>query len=525
MKTDLRRYAPVGLILSGLAFLTILGILVVRVFTTVGMYTPPDQALLDRILYIAVSVFIAGYAVYAILDPDRVRKFLTGRQAQYGSNSLILFVGFLGILVVANMLSDRYPQRWDVTEDKQHTLAPETIDALASLEEPVIATAFFSVQMNAQSAEELLGDFKANSAGKFDYRFLDPDANPVLVKELGITGDGKILLQMGEGKEIVPYASENELTSGLIRLLNPTRPVIYFLSGEGEHDTENPGDTAYTRIRQVLESKNYVIKTINLQAENTIPEDAQSVIVAGALVPLSENVVDLLKGYLDTGGSLLVLANPVPLTEFGEKTDFLAEYLASEWGIQLNNDIVVDTNSPSSPFFAVAAEYSAHPITEKMQGIAAIFPYSRSLTISEGSAITPLVYTIPNSWGETNFNGIENQDLTYDEGADQPGPMLLGAAAENGTTGSRLVLFGSSSFAQDSNFDFSGNGDMLVNSIDWLAGQDSIIGITENESTMRTFDPPGSTQVILLVLTTSCLIPLAVIIGGVYTWVMRRKRG
>ena len=49
--------------------------------------------------------------------------------------------------------------------------------------------------------------------------------------------------------------------------------MLYFLTGEGEHDTENPVEGAYTRARQVLESKNYVVKTLNLQAKNAIPED------------------------------------------------------------------------------------------------------------------------------------------------------------------------------------------------------------------------------------------------------------
>lgn len=527
MKTDSRRYAPLGLILSGLAFLVILGILVLRVFTTVGMYTPPDPDLLDKILYIAIAVFVAGYAIFAILDPDRMRKFLTGRQAQYGSNSLILFIAFVGILIVANMLANRYPQRWDVTEDKQHTLAPETLEALEALPEPVTAIAFYSLRMNAQSAEELLQDFKSSSNGKFDYRFLDPDANPVLARELGITGDGKILLQMGDNKEIVPYASEREVTGGLIRLLNPTHPAIYFLTGEGEHDTQNPGDESYTRIRQVLESKNYIVKTVNLQATNAVPEDAKAIIVAGPLVPLPESVVNLLKEYLANSGRLLVMEDPLPLTQYGEKADPLSDYLASEWGIQLNNDIVVDTNSPSSPFFAVAAQYNKHPITEKMQGVAAIFPYTRSLTLTENAGVTPtpLVYTIQNSWGESDFDSIEKQNLRYDDGADQPGPMLLVAAAENFSANSRVVVFGGSSFAQDSNFDYAGNGDMLVNSIDWLAGQETAIGLTENESTLRTFNPPGATQTILLVVTTTCLIPLAVIVGGVYAWVRRRKQG
>jgi len=509
--------------------LTALGVLIVRAFAAFGLYTPPDAELLNRILIVAIAVFVVGFAIYALLDPERVRKFLTGRQAQYGSNSLILFIAFTGILVVVNMLAQQYPQRWDVTEDKQHTLAPETVQALHSLPEQVYATAFYSVRLNAENAAKLLEDFKVKSDGKFDYQFMDPDTNPVLVNQLGITGDGKILLQMGENQEIVTIASERELTGGLIRLLNPDKPVLYFLTGEGEHDTENPGETSFTRVRQVLESKNYVVNTLNLQAQNTIPEDARALVIAGPLVPLTESSLTLIKDFVNNGGSLLVLSNPVPLTQFGDQPDPLAEYLASDWGIALDNNIVVDTNSPSSPFFAVGAQYSSHPITEKMQGIAAIFPYSRSITVgTENTDVSPtaLVLTIAQSWGETDFSAMEEQqELTYDEGTDTIGPMTVAAAAENRTTESRVVVFGSSSFAQDGNFDFSGNGDMFVNAVDWLAEQESLIGLTENQATTRTFTPPSSLQFILTVVSVACVIPLAIIAAGVYAWVMRRRRG
>jgi ABC-type uncharacterized transport system involved in gliding motility auxiliary subunit len=529
MKKDPRRFAPIGLALSGLGLLTLIGILIVKGFVAVNLYTPPNPELLNRILIIAVAVFIVGLAVYALLDPERVRKILTGRQMQYGSNSFILLIAFTGILVVINILAQQYPQRWDVTEDKQHTLAPETLQTLKSLPEPVQATAFYSVRLNADTANQLLEDFKTNSNGKFNFQFKDPDANPVLVKQLGITGDGKILLQMGDKQEIVTTASESELTNGLIRLLNPDKPVLYFLTGDGEHDTENSGNGSYTRVRQVLESKNYVVKTLNLQAQNAIPDDARVIVVAGPLVPLTENSVTLIKNFLSKGGSLMLLANPVPLTKFGDQPDLLANYLSSDWGITLDNDIVVDTNSPSSPFFAVGAQYASHPITEKMQGIAAIFPYSRSISVDTTKtdvSPTALVLTIHQSWGETDFQALQNQQAPkYDEGVDLLGPMTLAAAAENKTTKSRVVVFGSSSFAEDDNFDFSGNGDMFVNAIDWAAQQDTLINLTSNTAQTRTFTPPGSFQFIMAIVGTVCVIPLGVVVAGVYAWVRRRRRG
>jgi ABC-type uncharacterized transport system involved in gliding motility auxiliary subunit len=529
MDNNTRRYAPLGLILSGLSLLTIIGILAVRVFEKVGLYTPANSELLNRILYIGIGMFIAGLAIYTLLDPDRVRKILSGRQARYGSNSFIMLLAFLGILIVGNILVYQNPQRWDMTEDKQHTLAPETIQALETLPEPVLAIAFYSQRLDPQMARGIFDDYKANSNGNFNYTFVDPEENPLLAQQYGVTGDGKILLQMGDATEIVTYADEGELTAGLVRLLNPQTPSIYFLIGEGEHDTEISAEDSFTRARAVLESKNYIVSTLSLQATNSIPEDAAAIVIAGPLKPLSQEAVTLLGSYLANGGGLIVMINPLPFTQFGEAPDPLADYLSESWGITLQNDVVVDTNSPFSPYFAVSYEYAQHPITQKMSGVATIYPFARSLSINDTDmvdvSVTPLIYTAEASWGETDFEGIAEEKIpSYDSESEQPGPMLLAAAAENSTRG-RMVVFGNSPFAQDGNFDSYGNGDMLVNSVDWVTEQESLIDLSTSIPQDRTFLPPSSLQLVLLIVTSLCLIPLAVIGAGVYTWVTRRKRG
>jgi len=529
MDNNTRRYAPLGLVLSGISFLAILGTLIIRAFEKVGLYTPPNPELLSRILYIGIGMFIAGFAIYALLDPDRVRKILSGRQARYGSNSFIMLLAFLGILIVVNMLVYKNPHRWDVTEDKQHTLAPETIDALDALPEPVLAVAFYSQRLDPESARQMFDDYKANSNGNFNYTFIDPEGNPLLAQQYGITGDGKILLQMGDATEIVTSADEEALTAGLVRLLNPQTPAVYFLTGDGEHDIDNSADDSFTRARAVLESKNYVVKTLSLQASNKIPEDAKAIIIAGPLKPLSQETVTLLDSYLADGGGLIAMINPLPFTQFGDTPEPLTSYLSESWNITLNNDIVVDTNSPYSPYFAVSNEYAPHPITQKMSGIASIYPFARSLSDTDSGggdvSVSPLVYTAEGSWGETDFEGIAAEKIpSFDPETEQAGPMLLAAAAENSVRG-RMVVFGNSTFAQDSNFDFSGNGDMLINSVDWVTEQESLINLSTSIPQERNFIPPGSLQLILLVVTALCLIPLVIIGAGAYTWITRRKRG
>ena len=69
MKNDPRRFAPFGLILAGFGFLMIVGVLIVRAFAAVDLYTPPDAELLNRILMIGTAILIIGFAVYALLDP------------------------------------------------------------------------------------------------------------------------------------------------------------------------------------------------------------------------------------------------------------------------------------------------------------------------------------------------------------------------------------------------------------------------------------------------------------------------
>jgi hypothetical protein len=109
--------------------------------------------------------------------------------------------------------------------DKTNTLADSTLQTLAALPETVTALAFYSDNLPTDTAEELLHKFKSNSDGKFIYQFVNHDTDPVAAREAGITGDGKILLEMGDRKEIAAFASEDELTRSMIRLIAPPLPA------------------------------------------------------------------------------------------------------------------------------------------------------------------------------------------------------------------------------------------------------------------------------------------------------------
>jgi ABC-type uncharacterized transport system involved in gliding motility auxiliary subunit len=215
------------------------------------------------------------------MDPQRVRKFIRGRQARHGSNALVMSFSFIGILIVVNYLGVQYSQRWDLTEDQENTLADETIETLKSLPEPVMAIGFFSPNRSIEQTRSVLDTYQFYSEGNFDYDFVDPLTNPVEAEMAGVNRDGTIVLRMGERQELITTPSELQLTGALVRLISVEQKVVYFITGHGEYNPEETGDQGYDRTKRVLESKNYSVQLINLLATNQIPSDAAGIIIAG----------------------------------------------------------------------------------------------------------------------------------------------------------------------------------------------------------------------------------------------------
>jgi len=527
-KNTAARYANLGLVLALLAAIASLLLIAVQGLMALKLFSPARPERISQAMAISAGVFVLGLALYAILNPAAVRRFFAGRQARYGSNTLIMSLAFAGILIVVNVLAYQNPQSLDLTEDKQHTLAPESIRALDALPEKVTAIAFYSSQMSSDSARTLLDNYKENSKGKFDYRFVDPNQDPLLARQYGITGDGKIVLIMGQASEIASYASESEIVQALLRLMSPEQRTVYFLTGHGEGDIHGSGDAAFSNARQTLEKKNYSVKTLPLATENKIPEDARAIVIAGPLHPLLDQEVTLLKEYLNKGGALIVLENPTPFTNYGTSQDPLGAYLKDEWGIGLDDDVVVDTTS-NQPLFAISSAFSStHPITAHMTTLA-ILPQSRSLSLSDpppqGVTLTKLILTAQQSWGETDFDLLKNSQARFDPASDIPGPLTLAASGENSTTQGRVVVFGNSIFAADSLFDRYANGDIFINSVDWAVRQANLVNITPRQPITRTFNPPSQIQFVLILLTSIVFIPGLVVGFGISTWLARRKRG
>lgn len=525
------RFAPAGLWVAGLGFLAFFLILVVKLLSYIGIYSIPNARPINLGMYAALGMGLIGLAAYALLDPDRVRDLLSGRQARHGSNALILLVAFSLILIVVNAIVYQNPVQWDLTESKTNSLAPETINAIKALPAPVHAIGFFTSNANKSDAQTLLNNIKSKSNGKFTFEFIDPNKYPAVAQQYKITQDATIVLSMNGHQELFTTTNEQDFTNALVKLMNPGQRTVYFLTGHGEGSIDNSSATSFLNAKRVLESKNYTVKDLNLLAQGKVPADALAVIIAGPSQPIQTQEANILKDYVSKGGALVVLEQP-NLSQTAEnpaKPDALEDYLSNSWSIKVDNDMIIDTTSPYASW-AVANSYAAHPVTDSLtsQNLVTFFPDSSSLTLNPQNKdiqTTALVKTIENAWGETDFASLQSKQVTNDKGKDFAGPLTVAAAAENPSAKGKVVVFGDVQFANDTYFGQYGNSDLFINSVDWAAGQQNMISLTTKAPINRQMKPLTNLTVLVLAFAFVILIPGLVLAGGIASWIARRRRG
>jgi ABC-type uncharacterized transport system involved in gliding motility auxiliary subunit len=515
MSKDLRRrLAPVAFILAG-----------VVVLATAGWGIVNRQ--FDVYIKIGLAVTVGLAALGVLLDPERVRAAFSGRQARYGSNAVLVSLAFSGILVVVTYLAITNTQQLDLTEDQDYTLTTESQLVLSELQQPVKLLGFYTPESSSSRdyVRPLLDQYQRAGGDRISYEFIDPRSDPISADRYGVTRDATIVVVMGEASEVTASATEVEITGAIVRLANPEERKVYFLTGHGEHEMDSTDQSVgYSDARDALQAKNYDIAALNLVNMSAVPADAKAVVIAGPTSDLPEAEVQILRDYVTKGGSLVVLLEPSIATQVTAK-DALVPYLASGWGVEARVDLVVDQRS-NLPLTAVADKYASHAITKRMSNQVSYFPSARSLAPVEGAQIsaTELVFTGSDSWGKSNQESIRAGSLDYVPEEDTLGPLTLVMAAEDNTTGARLVVVGDSDFAANADYYSYANGDLLVNSIDWAAHQDALISLTPKQSTPRYVTPPTTQVVGLIFLLTVLVIPGAVIGAGVYVWLRRRRQ-
>lgn len=521
-KIKLTTLSWTGLVISSIALIIYIFAQITRGLIFFGVIPLTNNIPLDNINWICFSVFIIGLAISALLNPGKTRQLFNTRQLLRGSNSTVSVLGLLGVVLVINIVVFKNPTTWDISE-QYNSLGQQSISILQAMPKNVNAKAYFSAQSDPAQAKRILEKFKKASNERFTYEFLDPKINIKMAQQDGVDNDGTIVLMMGDNIEKAIYPEEESIDIALLRLINPTRLVVYFLTGHGEGDIESSQPGSHSMLRTTLENKNYTVRSLNLASLENVPSDASVIVIPGPTTALTIQEIEDLRNFVSAGGAIIVL-----LESNLPRTDQQLENFVAEWGVSFENDIILDSRStPPQLIFADPLNFGKHPITDKMRGTNAVFNICQSLLIGPppvNVSITVIAQTYPEAWGKKDAASLDINQLIFDPAADIPGPLTIAIAAENDQTKGRIVVFGDTDFVKNSLF-MQGNGLIFLNAIDWASRQEKLINLTPQSGIQRTFSQPSTTSLITILLISICGLPMLIIAGGIGTWITRRKKG
>jgi ABC-type uncharacterized transport system involved in gliding motility auxiliary subunit len=469
-------------------------------------------------------------------------KVARNRNWTYGSNSVIATLLFLGTLIFIVLIAEKHPWRLDLTETGTYTLSEQTLNVLKTLDKPVQIKGFFQTATPEEGkAQDLLDTYRFASKN-ISFELVDPDRQPEVAKSYEVRAYGTLVLEGYGRKQVTQNFDEESVTNALLKLSRNEQKKIYFLIGHAEHPLASMDKDGYANLKTALEKDNYQAVELNLLQQAEVPRDAAAVVVAGPQKTLLPQEIDTLKQYADGGGRLMVFLDP--FFDGGLK-DFLAGY-----GIKLGDDIVVDKLSRvfgGSYLMPVVMEYGRHKITDNF-GVATFYPEARSVQpikpAPKGVQLEILASTSPQAWAEKNVEVVKQGQAAFDEKEDTPGPIPLVVISEIDAAGMKagtqpktpgkseakagekmgyLLAAGDSDFVCNTYFSVSGNGDLFLNMVNFMAEEESLITVKPREKEGKLV-MLSQTQAQAILWMVMVLVPLMVILCGLAVYRVRRSQ-
>ncbi len=455
-------------------------------------------------------------------------QWLKARQTRYGAYAGIYLLVVLAILVVVNILANRYNKSFDTTSNKRYSLSEQTQKIVKGLKQNATIT-YYNQSTHFQEGKDLLDEY-ANLSTKIHVAYVDPDKSPELARAAGIRNFGTAVVQVGAKKEIAKDLTEEGITGAFIRDLKGTTRTVCFVTGSGEHQIDNTERDGLSHFKDLLARDEYQSRSIDLLQQSVVPADCTTVVIAGPTHDYQQPEIDAIKTYVEGGGRALFMLDP-PI-QFGSSeisgNDALTSVLGS-WGVTLDKNMILDLNPVGQlaglgPQVVLVTTYASQPIVSDMRGSAVGIPLSRSLDIKD-TGKTSVQKLFDSSGSSLATSNLSSAEVSVADPRNRKGPFTIAAAGTYNTgkpnSEGRFVVIGSSSWAANRFLGFNGNGDLALNAVNWLSSDEDLISIRPKPPEDRRITMTRA-QLILVRTVSQFVLPLIVVIAGTMVWWKRR---
>ncbi|MDO8264010.1 MAG: Gldg family protein [Gallionella sp.] len=478
--------------------------------------------------------------------------FVAGLHAPIGGRHWRMPVQLFGMLlalivaVLANVVSYRNDQHFDVTHEEAFTLAPESLKVLQNLKQDVDLIYFYQAQNPAGLAAKQMVEIMGKVTPHLKVRTIDPDQQPALANQYGMRLYNVALMIAGGQRIEVATTEDREMALGLLRLLRGDKRLVCFLTGHGEYDIDNfefhthfegagghhhdaagEGLVDMTqhglgRLRRALEKLGYPVRKLSLATGKSgdgegVPADCAMLVEANPRTALSPPEVSVLVRYLTEGGNLLMLLEPDYVIGAELNT------LLAQAGVRVDSGVVVD---PVSHYFTdnqmVAVEkYADHSSTGDLA--LSFFPGVRPVHIVAATGVKSSVLFASSAKSTLTSR---DQLVHLDASALVPSARPLAIASEGRLAGTgkpfRLAIVGDADFASNSFYPYLANADLVLGLTAWLRGEPRGPAVKPSVEVLPAVVMTNSQMYIVFLL---CVLVLPGLCGlaGVVVWWRRRQ--
>lgn len=457
-----------------------------------------------------------------------------------GSYSLALAAVVLTILIVLNILASVLPAsltRYDISSSQLYSITSNTKAVVNALEEDV--TIYWVVQSGEEDdvIENLLDKYSGLSE-HIEIVKKNPDVYPTFTEQYTseTVKNNSLIVECGERSRFIGYGDiyvsetdmssystktsfdgEGAITSAIDYVVTDDLPQLYVLEGHGEAELSS----AFT---EQIEKANIETTTFSLLNEDSVPEDADCVLIYGPESDISEEERDLLIEYVEGGGKMMVLAGPAE----DDSLDNLYSIL-SAYGVEREEGLVVENDREHYAFqapYVLLPNMESSEITDPLinEHYYVIMPLAQGLQVKETAkaTVTELLSTSDSAFSKADGYSLSSYEK---EDGDVEGPFAVAVSVDGGGEEGNIVWFSSSVFLDEmyNAYSSGANLDLGMNALSSLIGEREAISIRSKSLDYNYLTISTSNSSLLKALMIG-VFPLMYLGIGVVVIVKRRKR-
>ena len=453
---------------------------------------------------------------------------------------------FILINLIFTNLDSRFDLNIDLTEGKMYSISQDSYDILKKLDKPVSVTVLLSEkeldENHYGSYVKILMEKYADASDKLSLKYIDPYKNPSAVDSYSSLADnvaeGSIIIQSGKRSRVLnlidfydtssdsssgytyvsAFKGENALTSAVLAVTSKNTPAAYILQGHNESVSNSFTD--------MLETSGYNVGKLTLSEKN-IPKKTSLLVISLPQVDFTEAELNRIDGYVKNGGDLLVFTG----TDSPSNLKNLYSYL-SEWGINVNHDMILDSDYNISDARYILASLDDSDINANLSPKSdqiIVTPNARSLTAKLDEHVTDRTVQSILSSEKTSYSRKTEGDNDYDsykkEKTDKDGPFTIATLSDytENDKGGQVMVCSSALMMTDQLMQSSTllNKNFLSNTVSQVQPEVNLISIPSKSMNAEplTFSS-NATYVVFVILLC---IPIVLFAMGIWVFFERRK--